>query len=294
MIEVRSLVGKETLDLSILGLKTLLDKTDKSIRLVVHGDGSLNKKDRDRIRGLGSSVEVIERCGIEEKVLEEISEYEMSLKYRKNNILGMKLFDVITLSKQSTVHYVDSDIFFLKQCDGIFDLEDGADAVFSSNGRMNHAYSVCPLDVRPLGNIRVPRSINTGLFSIRKDKYDLNHIEHALRVMSDNGGKFTYRPFWVEQTCWASLALKINSKVWSFDNITIPQKKWVGKNSHYIAPPKAKIGAIHFTSGTRHLLDIYGKWESNKRIRTESRTISDAYPHNILASDLLHALKRRL
>jgi hypothetical protein len=292
MIEVRSLVGKETLNLSLICLKTLLEKTKQKIHLVVHGDGSLSKRDKKKIESLGDNVKVIGRKKIEEKILKMISDYEMSLKYRRKNIFGIKLFDIILLSEKDAVHYVDSDIVFLKTCQNIFNLEDGVDASFSSNGRMNHAYSLRPLDVCPLGDIRVAKSVCAGLFSIRRERYDIDHIERVLGQLSDSGGKFSYRPFWVEQTCWASLALKINSRLWSFDNITIPKKGWLGENRKFVSPPKEKIGAIHFTSSTRDSTDDYSKWKSDESIQVESNEVSPAQPHDILISDVRRALKR--
>lgn len=89
--------------------------------------------------------------------------------------------------------------------------------------------------------IRFPERVNTGLTFLNRDAYDLDFIEWCL-----SRPEFRHNDFTVEQTCWAALAGQINSRVWSKNQVVIP-------NSSSTAGLPSETTALHFISPVRHL-----------------------------------------
>jgi hypothetical protein len=257
----------------------------------LHGDGTLSQGDIQDLKQILPSVRVIPRNEVEEKVLQHLSGYPNCREYRAKHAYGMKLFDVVLLSEEDVIHFTDSDILYVNWSPDIFLLPGGVDARFSSNGPGRHAYSIEPWRVWPLGKIRLVKSLNSGLFSVRSSVLDLDHLEWLLGELKKED-RYEEQSFWVEQTCWAALASRVNSQIYSFEKVTIPLRSpFTGK----IDLSGEDVVAIHFVSTVRDEMKNYEKKLGMKKVEeiiTNNSKLNDSLSQ--LISDIKNGIKNKL
>ncbi len=258
VVTVRTLLGEEQVRIARKCLNSLCKQVKGSVSLVIHDDGSLQQESIDRLNRDLPVERVLRRPEADEKMLQALSSYPNCREYRERSNFALKLFDVPVLADEDRVVFSDSDIFFARPVEKMFDLS-GESAKFCSNGHMGNAYAVSFSQVTPLGKIRLVDSLNSGLFSLDAAYYDLAFIESVLEYLAE-GKRYWERPYWAEQTCWSAVAAKIGAKLWRFEDVSIPMKK----DEAIHIPSDALV--LHFASSVRQAL-----WDVDLKTEVEAR-----------------------
>jgi hypothetical protein len=97
----------------------------------------------------------------------------------------------------------------------------------------------------PIGSLRLPQKLNTGLFFFRASEYDMDFVEWFLGNPNLRQ-VFEKRPHWIEQTCWASLAWRVGCRLWDSQQISVanPKMKAVCDERvavHFVAAYRGRI-----------------------------------------------------
>jgi hypothetical protein len=150
--------------------------------------------------------------------------------------------DTTVVHPEPIVRYVDTDVLFQKSFRGLFPTSEpsvpGAFMMDSSNSFAAH-----PGDFWPLGPLRLPRQLNSGLFWIRRDSLDYERMEYLFK----RWGPERIRRYhgWFEQTVWADQAWRAHCSM--FDPAQFGTASQDGNlNSRLIG--------VHYVTPARNLL----------------------------------------
>ena len=244
--EVRTLVGKKTLAVSLVCLRSLLAAVEEPVRLVVHEDGTLDDADRESLRALGPGVSTLPREGADGPVREALARHPVCRGQWESNIMFRKMFDTALLAG-ARLAYCDSDILFVRRVGGLFaPPAPSARLTFMTDAR--HAYSLRPWQVAPLGPVRLVGRANAGLIVWERPELDFDFLEWLLGRLGGSRG-FVSRGVWAEQTAWAALAARTETWLWDPRQVVMADAAMSG------AGPEA--AAIHFVSTYRNHLPAY-------------------------------------
>lgn len=209
MIEIKTLLGHAQVDTSCTCLGSLLKYCKDPIRLTIHDDGTLTPSDLDKLSHYLANPNFISREIADKKVLPLLEKFPACIKYREQNALGLKLFDVSLLqSSDSPLYFLDSDVLFFRPFRLPPQIEKNS-AIFMQDSQQ--AFSLLPWDIKPFGSIEAIGKVNTGFITIWAENVDLNYIESILSNPRLSNSTFQKRRQWVEQTCWAALATQLSS-----------------------------------------------------------------------------------
>ena len=237
---VATLIGHRDVELGLRCLGSLLDAAEEPLVFQIHDDGTLTESDLERLATRLPIGRVVGRIEAEARMVELLSHHPAARALRTGYIYGLKLFDVPLLAGADDVAFCDSDLFFFRRVRGLFAWpakETGA--LFMRDWQ--EAYALRPWHVLRHRECRLPSRLNCGLFFLRGGSYDLDLMEW---FVAKNYPVFQKLP-WLEQTCWAVLAHRINARFWSEEQIsTIRNETSLSGN----------LIAGHFTSTVRSLL----------------------------------------
>jgi hypothetical protein len=236
---VSTLIGHRDANMALTCLGSLVGSSQQDLEFRIHDDGTLTSDDRQELRKRLPVLAFIDREIADQKICKILKEYPACWQYRKNHVLGLKLFDVALLSSEPEVAFCDSDVLFFHNVEALFTWPD---AKTGSLFMQDHQESYALRPWQLLGNIVLPRRLNSGLFFFRREHYDLNFIEWILK---HDYQAFRQFPFWVEQTCWAALAWRSAARLWSAKQLKVI------KDADYLTHNPV---AGHFTSTVRSLL----------------------------------------
>lgn len=240
---VRTLIGHNQVEVGLRCLASLLRFTSESIRLIIHDDGSLTGDDCNELIGRLSGAEIVSREEADSFVDPLLRKYPTCQAYRARQPLALKLIDM-ALQPTVDLAYCDSDVLFLKPHKGLFTWpDDRTGGVFMQD--IQDAYSLRPWHVYPIGKVRVPQRVNSGLMLFRRAAYDLDFVEWMLK-REQLSEVFQKRPHWIEQTCWAALGWRAGCRVWSERQIIIatPSMKDFSDETvaiHFVAACRGKL-----------------------------------------------------
>lgn len=240
---VRTLIGHQQVETGLKCLPSLGRFSLEPITLLIHDDGTLTAADCDRLLTTLPGATIIKREEADARIEPLLMRYPKCRAYRQSHALGLKLIDMAALESEELA-YCDSDILFLKPYAGLFKWPtQPAAAIFMQD--IQDAYSLHPWHIHPLGGVRVPRMINSGLILFRTSAYDLEFIEWLL------GQKhlekvFQKRAHWIEQTCWAALGWRVGCYVWSASQFMIATPSMRGLSDetvgiHFVAAARGKL-----------------------------------------------------
>jgi hypothetical protein len=283
---VRTLIGHNQVEVGLRCLASLLRFTSESISLIIHDDGSLTGDDCKELIGRLPGAEIVSREEADAIVDPLVKSHPECRAYRERHPLALKLIDMALLPSEDLA-YCDSDVLFLKPHTGLFTWPDeGTGGVFMQD--VQDAYSLRPWHIYPLGEVRVPRRVNSGLILFRSSAYDLDFVEWLLsrKQLSE---VFQKRPHWIEQTCWAALGWRAGCRVWSGRQIIIATPSMKDFSDDTVA--------IHFVAACRGRLSdfsaqSYGSSSPSDRateIRSGPARISS--PLRMFGQDLLNNLR---
>lgn len=233
--EVATLLGARGLDASILCLKSLQRNSIHPVRLRLHDDGTLSPADLTRLAAELDLSRVVSRAEADSEANRRLAKLPASRRLRSENVLALKLFDVVWFEETDIVRYVDSDVLFLRPFSGPPALASATTARFFPDSQS--AYSVRFWDLLGPGRVRLPARLNTGLFTTPKPGLDFSRVEHFL------AGWRGFAPVWIEQTCWALLAGYECSELLDSAQFRIHDPA---------SPVGPEVVALHFVSSVRN------------------------------------------
>lgn len=240
-IQIATLVGHRDFEMLLATFNVLTKMNAEEVSFCVHDDGTLTEEDISKLKSNFKNSKLILKQYADEVIFERLSKLPYSLKYRKNNVLAKKLFDVPLLSNSEIVRFCDSDVLFLRPVEKLFFLPDeNTNCIFMSDWQ--EAFSVRAHHLLGRKKINLVRKLNSGLFCIKKNVVDLEFVEWFLKKDIPSFKKFS---FWLEQTCYAALAARTNTKLW--DPIWVR----VIRNEN---DTNEEIAVGHFVSSVRSLL----------------------------------------
>ncbi|WP_251979801.1 hypothetical protein [Salinibacter ruber] len=229
-------------------------------------DGTLSEGSKNTLRGEGFTV--LDSDYSESKVEEEIGKYKFLKEMRKRSIMFKKLIDTTVLSKEcDRILYLDTDVFIRKKISIPSNIPDFLYSVADVTG-----YSGSPL--LPL-SIPLVRGLNGGILLYNPQICDWKFLNEVARRYLLGTGK----PWWLEQTCWAALAGRIENKgvfdgrdvrnVSGLKKRTPDQVKsnvsnWVGGRGAYEDPSKIEemvsgASVVHFAGPGERLIEDFAR-----------------------------------
>jgi lipopolysaccharide biosynthesis glycosyltransferase len=269
---VHALVCHRDLLSAITCLGSLLYYSSDPLRIVLHDDGSLSGQEKAHLKShLGA--EMISRLDADQLMDERLKPYPNATKFRRSNVLALKLLDVALLSGSQDVAYCDSDVLFFRPFSGLFRWPDTKTSALFVRDFQN-AYSLYPWHLRQTPLLD---QVNTGLYFVRAKTFDLGYVEWLL------GRSWTgHIPYWVEQTCWAALGARMNCHMWSTTQVNVSCGKRIDHEGSV---------ACHFAGATKRFIEAAA--HSGRRCSTEIVEIATVTARRTGAVRLLRSHFRR-
>lgn len=281
---VRTLIGHRQVDVGLRCLSSLMRYSVEPLSLIIHDDGTLTQEDCDLLTLHLEGAKVLSRGESDGLVLPLLAHHPKCRAYRQRHPLALKLIDM-ALIEQGELAYCDSDILFLKPYTQLFSWPNGMGAaIFMQDSQ--EAYSLYPWHIRPFGDIKVPRKVNTGLILFRTCQYDLDFVEWFLgRPQLQQ--VFEKRSHWIEQTCWAALGWRVGCYMWNANQLIIANMKMDRVTEETIG--------IHFVAAYRDNLNGFPE-RSHELPPTDEAVVINAFPAHKSSSLRLLAqdVRRRL
>jgi len=208
---VQSLIGRNNLSFYLECLNSLTRLCHEEITLLLHTDGSLNKKDMEfALNHFGAqSVRFHDTEKAKQVTLDHLEGHPNCQKLRQKSLWGIEFFDPLFSNPSDPIsYYVDADILFVRPFTGLFDssaVKDGA--VFLRDTQWD-AYSLRPWQLFGLGmRPAIVEGITTALVCWDKGAIDWDYLEWFLGQT-----KFHCIPEWVLPTAQAGLARRCKAK----------------------------------------------------------------------------------
>lgn len=239
-VVVATLIGHRDVAMGLQCLGSLLECVEEPLVFKIHDDGTLTAEDLEKLEMRLPVVRIVSRGEAEDRMADLLQGHPAARALRTRYIYGLKLFDVPLLHGAQDIAFCDSDVLFLRPCRGLFSWPDaGTGALFMRDWQ--EAYALRPWHVLRHRTCRLPSRLNCGLFFLRGGCYDLDLMEW---LVARDYPVFQKLP-WLEQTCWAVLATRINARFWPEEQIrTIRDERSLAGD----------LVAGHFTSTVRSLL----------------------------------------
>jgi hypothetical protein len=95
--------------------KSLLDQLEQPIPLFIHDDGSLTRKDVQLFEAALPGVQVVQRDEADALARQSLDGLPNCLRFRKSNILSLKLFDPWIVQETGDIILLDSDVLFFRR-----------------------------------------------------------------------------------------------------------------------------------------------------------------------------------
>ena len=219
MQEVHTLICHNDIEMALSCLGSLVKYSADPLRLVFHDDGSLTSEDEYILSKNFASSGVVWRKDADDFMNESLKNYPNCQKFRDENIMALKLFD-ISLYATDKIAYCDTDVLFFRPFRGLYKFHENESAIFM----MDHqeAYSLYPWQLLGPNKLNIVSRLNAGMLFVKKESFDLEFIEWFLSNV-----RFRSIPVWIEQTCWAALAYRISCRLWNPELLRVITKKTV-------------------------------------------------------------------
>jgi hypothetical protein len=238
---VRVLAGRDSASMAVRALPSLARRSDRPLAFVVHDDGTLDERHRERLREAIPGTVFVARPEADARIDPRLDRFPACRAFRRTNPLALKLLDIPMLADGDDVAICDTDVIALRPFSGLFEWPDAdTTAVFMPDSQ--NAYALRPWHLLGARGVSLPRGLNTGLVLFRRTTHDLEFIEWFL------GRAFAvYRriPKWVEQTAWAALANRGRCRLYDARQVRVVE------SARCVTDPALIVG--HFTSSVRHL-----------------------------------------
>jgi hypothetical protein len=276
-VVVASLLGHRQMAFSVPCLQSLLRNCADAVRLRLHDDGTLSCDDLRILDRELLGPEIVSRAEADRRAEGALAPYPRCADLRRSNPLALKLIDV-GIWGTSGIHYCDSDIFFVRPFQGLFQAS-STDSFAMADPQ--NAYSIRPSHLLLHRWLRLVARLNSGILVLPRSSWRIEDIERIL-------GLSNLRPaVWVEQTCWAALAQSAGCRLLDPRQFVIPGT---------VGPLAGDAIAFHFVSSVRHRLveclsDSIGR-NDGEAVHVRSVKADPLTPWELLATRALRRLRR--
>jgi len=239
---VHTLLCEQHLWFAVPCLRSLITCSEEPIGLVIHDDGSLTPESVELLAVAFPDSTLISRRGADVEMAIALARFPHIAQARSYLPHVLKLMDTTMIHPEPIVRYVDTDVLFQKSFRGLFPTSEpslpGAFMMDSGNSFAAH-----PGDFWPLGPLRLPRQLNSGLFWIRRDCLDYERMEYLFK----RWGPERIRRYhgWFEQTVWADQAWR--ARLWMYD----PEQFGTATSENSL---NSRLIGVHYVTPSRNML----------------------------------------
>ncbi len=239
---VHTLLCEQHLWFALPCLRSLITCSRDPIRLVIHDDGSLTPASVEELTsGFPNAILVLRRSA-DAELADALARFPHIAQARVHLPHVLKLMDATMTHPEPISRYVDTDVLFQKGFRGLFPTSEpsvsGAFMMDSSNSFAAH-----PGDFWPLGPLRLPRQLNSGLFWIQRNRIDYERMEYLFK----RWGPQRIRKYhgWFEQTVWADQAWRARCSMFDPEQLGTASSE----SSH-----NSRLTGIHYVTPSRNML----------------------------------------
>jgi hypothetical protein len=201
-LEVHMLLHHERILEGIWALYSLAHFAEPALQIVVHSDGSLTASDASALRRVLPGTTVISRAESDGRVETRLRDLglEACLRFRRELIFALKLFDPFFYGDHSAFVLLDSDVLFFQPPGELFDLPE-ANRYSPDNG---YRYCLSPAVLREILGTECIQAFNPGVVRVSRGVLDLQKVEHYLQ-RPEFWGSGSRPHYYAELTLWAML-----------------------------------------------------------------------------------------
>jgi hypothetical protein len=174
--EIHTLVCSRHLSMYVMAVKSLL-RFGADFSVVVHDDGSLTAADRSKLETHIEGIRVVSKDEADRELAVLLKDHPCSLRFRRENVVAMQLFDLAHYARTKRILSLDSDTLFLQRPQELIDWAAG------SRPEILHLHETCPYSQKEfLTKLGCPYPPNfcMGLAAFPKSLVDLDLIERTL------------------------------------------------------------------------------------------------------------------
>lgn len=255
------MVCKRDLKMAICSALSFNLMCNQAFRWVFHDDGSLNDIEEREIVAHLPGVKVLRREEADTFAEKELVDYPEILKYRRQQIMALKIVDVRIWGKGEKFGYVDSDVLFFRRPTFFLDALANKNTKNYFNKDMQNAYVQSPEQIESFLGIRPFEKGNAGLWVMHREDINLHQIEEWLKHRGFSKNLYNYT---LDQTFINLLANNSSHGVAHLPatyDVSFHKKVEKSINKHY-------VGAIRHAyelEGLRYLLeecDFENRWRT--------------------------------
>ncbi len=182
-LSIHSLLCSAHVEMMICSQRSLYMFSDLgNVPLLLHDDGSLTPADIELINSKLPNARVISRPEADERALELLPNHPEIHKYRKNQIMALKLVDVGLWAKGNRTLYIDSDILFFSPPHELLNAskQDARKNLFNKD--IFDSYVVPREQIEEALGFGPKPTVNAGLWAMNTNVIDFDKIEEWLKV----------------------------------------------------------------------------------------------------------------
>lgn len=230
----------------VWALKSFLHYGRARVALCIHEDGTLTSEVRDILTTHFVGARLITRAQADDEVVPLLSEFPHCQRFRRENNLSLKVFDLRHYARSSRVLLLDSDVLTYEKPEVLLESLHDASTPNRFNRDIADAYT-SDRDAlsKEFGFEVVPR-FNSGVCTIRMESMRLDWIEEFLSSPLLDGH------FWrIEQTLFCLCSCRFGCEPLP-DDYDVVLSDGIGSK-----PLKHYVGAIRqrmYAEGIRHLM----------------------------------------
>jgi hypothetical protein len=174
--EIHTLVCSRHLSMYVTAVKSLL-RFGVDFSVVVHDDGSLTAADRSKLGTHIEGIRVVSKDEADRELAVLLKDHPCSLRFRRENVVAMQLFDLAHYAGAQRILSLDSDTLFLQRPQQLLDWAAGAGPeILHLNERRPYSQKEFLTKV----GCPYPPNFCMGLAAFPKSLVDLDLIERTL------------------------------------------------------------------------------------------------------------------
>ena len=207
--EIHTMVWSGDWIVGIWALKSFYFHSQRSYRLCIHEDGTLDPTALSALRQHFPNARVIERSTADARVIPWLDGTTHSQAYRrKGHPFSLKLFDFVHFLESTRMLVVDADVLFFAEPKALLErIEDDGYRLNAFNRDWSYGYSLDEQGLSTTVKFPVPPRINAGLGLLHSDSFEPELVEELL-----GRPEIHSHPHRIEQT-----VLAINSAKFGFE-----------------------------------------------------------------------------
>lgn len=229
---IHMLVCRRDYEMAIISALVLNHLGRKGHFFILHDDGSLDHRIECLFHKYLPGSVFIKRAIADKTAAQKLSDYPNLFRLRRENILILKLTDIVLWAQNDRIGYLDSDVLFFKYPLEYIQVLKTASKTTFFNRDIANAYISDKSILKNIYNITLPARINSGLWVTDKKYFDFGLIESWLGHPFLKPHLSDYR---LEQTLFAMLAGMFNTEHFPSEyDVNFEKKPEASTGKHYV------------------------------------------------------------